>query len=96
MKDSIAFSPDSQRIVYGAKIGEKWKIVANGAEGKAYDDIKENSIAFSPDSQRLAYGAKIGEKWAVVVDGLEERRCNKIEGPITFSPDSKSVNYKAT
>jgi hypothetical protein len=88
-------SPDNKRMVYGAKIGGKWTIVVDGAEGKAYDRIAKNSIAFSPNSQRVVYGAKIGGKWAIVVDGAEGKAYDDLTALIIFSPDSQRMVYGA-
>ncbi len=62
-------SPDSKRVAYGAKVGDKVLVVVDGKEGKPYHGI--GSLIFSPDSKRVAYGAKVGDKWLVVVDGKE-------------------------
>lgn len=59
---TIRFSPDSQRLAYGAKVGRKQLVVVDGQEQKQYDDISAShyvgSLIFSPDNQRLAYGAR--------------------------------------
>ncbi|HOK09764.1 MAG TPA: hypothetical protein PLJ10_08900, partial [Candidatus Hydrogenedens sp.] len=68
---SLIFSPDSRRVAYSAKRGDKWVVVVDGVEGKEYDGIGAGSLIFSPDSRRVAYSAKRGGKWVVVVDGVE-------------------------
>ena len=65
----LIFSPDSQRVAYGAQLGDKVFVVVDGKEGKQYDDA--GRLIFSPDSQRVAYRAGVGDKQFVVVDGKE-------------------------
>lgn len=60
------FSPDSKRVGYWAKEGDKRFIIVDGKKSKQYDDV---SIPyFSPDGKRVAYGVKEGDKWFMVVD----------------------------
>ena len=64
------FSPDSNRMGYGAKHNGKWQLVVDGAEGKAYDIIEPPAIQiFSPDSKHVAYRAAVGKSPVVVNDG---------------------------
>jgi len=105
--DSLIFSPDSQRLAYTARIGNKWSVVLDGVEGKLYDGIGERGIRhryelvahgpiplFSPDSQRLAYAAKLSNKVFMVVDGVEGKHYDEIRRPV-FSPDSRRMVYTA-
>jgi WD40-like Beta Propeller Repeat len=89
IKDDVIFSPDSTRVAYKARTGDKWIAIVDSSEGKQYDEIL--SIAFSPDSKRVTYLAKAGNKIAVVVDG-EEKLYDNTYGLI-FSPDSKHLAY---
>lgn len=93
------FSPDSQRLAYVAREGEKSFVVVDGKEQKPYDDINALSLTFSADSQRLAYVVGVGEKRSddkqtVVIDGKEEKPYDWIGG-LLFSPDSRRVAYWA-
>ena len=36
---SLKVSPDSKRVAYGAKVGNKWFVVVDGKEGKQYDKV---------------------------------------------------------
>jgi hypothetical protein len=79
------FSPDSKRVAYGARLGEKMFVVVDGVEGKEYYGIgKEyygivkDTLVFSPDSNRIAYGATRGGKSLVVVDGVEGKEYDDI------------------
>jgi len=66
---SFTFSPDSKRVAYWAKAGDKEFAVVDGKEGKQYGLMY--FLTFSPDSKRVAYVAKAGLKYLVVVDGKE-------------------------
>jgi hypothetical protein len=39
MKGTSIFSPDSKRIAYAAKAGDKWFVVVDEREGRGYDGI---------------------------------------------------------
>jgi hypothetical protein len=54
LKSSLAFSPDSRRIAYGAKIGEKWTVVVDGVERGNFDGVASGSVSFSSDSGQVA------------------------------------------
>ncbi len=71
VQGSFKVSPDSKRVAYVAKAGDKWLVVIGGKEGKQYDGIGRDSINFSPDSKRLAYGAFLEGRGFVVLDGEE-------------------------
>ena len=75
------FSPDGKEFAYKAKLGDKWFVVLNHEEGRAYEEIV--SIATHPDSRRLGfvvfvdsglptYKARIGEEWFLVSGSKEE------------------------
>lgn len=91
----LTFSPDSKRVDYRAKRGDKWHVVVDGVEGPHYDSV--SSLKFSPDSKRVSYKAKRGEKWLAVVDGREGSEYASIAaGHPLFSPDSEHVAYEAS
>jgi len=93
--ESLRVSPDSKRVAYTAKTGNKSFVVIDGKEGKRYDGIlRASGPIFSPDSKRVAYGAETGTKQVIVVDGKEGKQYDGIAtpGPI-FSPDSKHLAY---
>ena len=91
---SFKVSPDSTRVAYGAKVDNKWLVVADGKEGKQYDIIMEGTPIFSPDSKRVAYVAETGGKCFVVMDG-KERKHYDFTGSLVFSPDSMRLAYAA-
>ena len=88
------FSPDSKRYAYIAQTGGKWRMVVDGEEGKAYDDIEYfpqfADTVFSPDSKHTFYQAGTNGKAVLVIDGKE------IEGGVmapAFSADGKHTAY---
>jgi hypothetical protein len=89
-------SPDSKRVAYVAKRGEKNLVVVDGVEGKEYDGISGGALVFSPNSKRVAYRAKRGDKSFFVVDGVEGKEYDDVaDFSLVFSPDSKRVAYVA-
>jgi hypothetical protein len=100
---TLIFSPDSQRVAYGAKVRmDEEFVVVDGREEKRYDYIEPGSLIFSPGSKRVAYAARLGDKRFVVVDGKEEKGYDGIgycigcgDGTPIFSPDSRRVAYGA-
>ena len=42
--NSLIFSPDSKRVAYGAKMGEKCFVVVDGDEGRQYKLFKFSSL----------------------------------------------------
>jgi hypothetical protein len=81
------FSPDSQRMAYGAQLGGKWFVLVDGKAEGPYEGIVGN-ILFSPDSKFVAYSAKIGEKYVVVADGKKGNAFDGlVNGEIVFDTD---------
>jgi Tol biopolymer transport system component len=76
IEGTLTVSPDSSRLAYLAKRGDKWLVVVDGVERKEYDGIGKGSPLFSPDGMRVGYGAGRGGKQLVVVDGVEGKEYN--------------------
>jgi hypothetical protein len=53
LKGSLTFSPDSRRLAYAARNGDKWSVVVDNREAPERDLV--DKLVFSPDSKRLAY-----------------------------------------
>lgn len=92
------FSPDSSKIAYPARNGDKWFIVVNDQEGRYYDMLLDP--VFSHDGSRITYRArKDGKRFVVVADKegrtiKEHARYDAVWQPV-FSPDGKFVAYGA-
>jgi hypothetical protein len=69
VRESRTVSPDSTRVAYRAKTGNKWYVVVDGKEEKHYEGIAEGTPVFSPDSKRVGYAAYTTNKWLIVADG---------------------------
>ncbi len=93
-KESLKVSPDSKRLAYVARTGNKWFVVVDGKEEKQYDGL--GAPLFSPDSTHVAYAAQMDNKQCVVVDGKEEKQYDGIKaGTLLFSADSTRLAYVA-
>lgn len=67
---------ESWRFAYGAAVGSSRVVVADGIEGKQYDDAER--IIFSPDGRHLAYIGTSGGKTFMVLDGVEGKQYDDI------------------
>jgi len=93
-KGSITFSPDGNRVAYGAMKGKKWFVVVDDKAGAEHDGISGEAPVFSPDGKHLAYLAEEGRKWMVVVDTKAGPEYDGV-GEIVFSPEGKHLAYPA-
>jgi uncharacterized protein YaiI (UPF0178 family) len=91
------FSPDSQRVAYVARTGEKRCVVVNDSEGAPYDLIycHQSVGLFGPVAGRLAYPARKGSQELVVVEALEGQLYDWVSERLTFSPNGQRVAYCA-
>ena len=91
----LVFSPDGNRLAYGARKGDKWLVVVDGRESELYDFLGSTTgIHFSPDGSRVAYAALVDKKWRLVLDGQMQQPHDNV-GELAFSPDGKRVAYAA-
>ena len=63
------FSPDSTKLAYTAKVGEKWVLIVNQDQVDTADEIDSSSLEFGPDSSAIAYWAKRGDEWQMCING---------------------------
>lgn len=91
---SPVFSPDSQRLAYVAKEGDKSVMIVDGRKERAYDKIGMGRPVFSADSRHMGYIAQDGDRWLVVMDGVPGPMQDYIpENSLVFSPDSSRWAY---
>ncbi len=101
------FSPDGKKVTYAFLVlkrdyvgyfswHERYAVVINGQEGKAYSKILADSITISPDGRKVAYVVQEGDNQFLVVNNEEGKRYDEIlVNSIVFSPDSQKFAYIA-
>ena len=95
VNDSLSFSPDSQRVAYGALHEGRAVVVVDGLEFSAFERSAEGMPVWSPDSRHFAFFAKNDEgRFVAVVDGeMGEAWDMTLPGSFWFSPDSSRFAY---
>ena len=90
-KDSLHFSPDSQRFAYTAFRDEEWYAVVDGQEQEDCNFIPGKELAFSSDSKHVGYLDGDNVFWRSVVDGRKTTgRPAKSAEQFAFGPDGKA------
>lgn len=87
----MAFSPDSSRLIYGARSGDEQFIVVDGREEKHYSAV--SGIKFTSSGRHLAYAASDNAgKWFVVTDDWEGKHYDATSSDMfEFTPDERLV-----
>lgn len=85
---ALKFSPDGSHLAYVARTGDKWRVVLDGAKGRAYNEIVDARLDFNQDGSKLAYIAREGDRYFVVVNGREGKRYASVTG-LTLSGDGR-------
>jgi hypothetical protein len=86
---SIAFSPDSKRVIYLAQNGmSRCIVIVDGVESKEY--VRIFDLVMTSDSKHIAYRAGLGQRAIWVLDGQEVivRDLNAMTG-LTFDSPTK-------
>jgi hypothetical protein len=99
----LAFSPDSKRFAYAAKVEGKMKVIVDGKAGEGYDEIPR--ILFMPDSGQLAYVGyrDLPDKRGVLIGVLDGKEVSRFEvnesdawvarSTCVLSPDGKHIAW---
>lgn len=92
--------PGGRRVVWREQRRQTWRMVVNGAPGKAYETI--GTPIFSPDGSRIAYTAEKdanamarGAAGTVVVVEKEESPAFEQVTSLQFTGDGRHVGYLA-
>jgi len=97
VKDSLSFSPDSERVGYGALRDGNKVVVVDGKEYPAFNGSAEGMPLWSSDSKHFAFFAMTdGGRLLAVVDGKPGREWDLIiKDSFVFSPDSSRFAFIA-
>jgi len=87
----LIFSPDSKKIAFSARLGDKWYAFLNGKKGPAFDQVLD--IKFSLDSKNFCYLGKKGLIWNLYLNGKKQKEWGARFGAVRFSIDSKRIAY---
>ena len=95
----ILFSPDSLRLAYVARSGQKFRVYLDGQAEGVEMEFLVSGMVFSDDSNRLAYGGQAFNKFFVdkfflVVDGKKGADYDGL-GYFGFSHDGKHIAFSA-
>ncbi|HKV38322.1 MAG TPA: zinc ribbon domain-containing protein [Blastocatellia bacterium] len=90
----VAVSPDTTKLAYRAKDGDKWLIVEDGTKGPRFDNV--GPPVFSPDGKQLVYVVNQGGKSSLIVNGREEDQFDVRGVVVLFSPDGGKMAFVAT
>src|SRR5882672_8738902 len=89
----IYVSPDSRRLGFIARRGNKEFAVVDGISSEEFDAIP-SPLTFSPNASSVAFIARNGNEQFAVVDGRRSEAYDRVDAP-TFSPDSARFAYAA-
>lgn len=90
--ESLTISENENKIAYIAQLGNQYRVIVNGTNGKVYAIIK--SLTISKDGSRVVYQAFKAGQWCVVDNGIEGNYYDDLR-EIVFSPDGKHLAYQA-
>jgi hypothetical protein len=91
----VAYNGARGRFACVVKKGERWAVVVDGVEGKAYRDIG-HQIVFSKDGRRWMYIAR-DSLYHAVIDGVETGAYASIEqSSYGFSESGEHVAFQAS
>jgi hypothetical protein len=84
----LVVAANSTRWAYTARTGATWRVVVDGVEHAAYDEIGEDTPVFSPDGKHVAYIARQGARWVLVLDGaVVDQAAGFLQRSVAFAAD---------
>lgn len=90
------FSPESSRVIYGARVGERWIVFEHGKSDPdkcpKWNRVLENGFSFSGNGAHMAYVAK-REGWYVVADGKENGPYEDLTSLPVYSKNGNRLVY---
>lgn len=89
--ECLTFSPDSRHVAFCGKSGIHWRLVVDGKESAAYEEL--STPFFSPDGTRLACVATSDGVQLLLLDGKEGKRYEAVIDPL-FSSNGTHVVYR--
>ncbi|MHB9131543.1 MAG: WD40 repeat domain-containing protein [Armatimonadota bacterium] len=94
----FTFSPDSKRVAYGVRIGNRVAVIVDGQQSPLLDVLAAYCFRFSRDSTRFLYvpmSKQRDQSWVVVDHKPSSLRYTYLIGNAEFTPDSRYVVYAA-
>ena len=88
---TLSFSPDG-RLVYGAKLSDKWSIYVEHEKGPTFDSVY--FPVFARDAKTITYIGKQGDKYVIITDGKQGEMFDDIAA-IRISRYGTTVAYQA-
>ena len=88
---TLSFSPDG-RVVYGAKLSDKWSIYVEHEKGPTFDSVY--FPVFARDAKTITYIGKLGDKYVIITDGKQGEMFDDI-ATIRISRYGTTVAYQA-
>lgn len=88
---TLNFSPDG-RLVYGAKLSDKWSIYVENEKGPTFDSVYYP--VFTRDGKTITYIGTLGGKYVAVTNGKQGEMFDDISFP-TISRYGTTVAYRA-
>jgi WD40 repeat protein len=93
---ALAFSPDSQKLTYGALKNGKWYLVTNSEEQGPYNYSDIYYMAYGSDNSTLMKVVDIGGRNVILTQDKTINADNYIPGSlVALAPDNKTVAYTA-
>jgi hypothetical protein len=91
----ITFSTNGEHLSYGAEIGDRLYMIADGEIVEKEGHDKTGFPVFSADGSRFAYVAENNNRQYIIENGQNSQFYDEVVDPV-FSPDGKHFAYTAS